>query len=147
MDAEDFDAFDHGGFADVGGGDDDFGAAAFAGFDGDREDAGDGADGAGESEFADEAEFFGVTEFNLLGDGDHAEGDGEIEAGAFFFDAGGGEVDGGASAGPAVAAVTDGGGDAVFAFFDGGVGEPNDDDDFAAGASINLDFYLKGINT
>jgi len=52
-----------------------------------------------------------------------ADGHGEVEAGAFFLDVGGGEVDGDVGGGQVETGVADGGADAVAGFADRGVGE------------------------
>ena len=64
---------------------------------GDRQDAFDGPDGAGEREFADHDEIVELIGSNLFAGGEHADGDGQIEAGPFFLHIGGREVDGGAA--------------------------------------------------
>ena len=52
-----------------------------------------------------------------------ADGHRQVEAGAFFLDVGGGEVDGDVGGREFEAGVADGGADAVAAFADGGVGK------------------------
>src|SRR6185295_525996 len=71
-------------------------------------------------------------------DVEQAEGDGEFEGVAFFAEVGGGEVDGEFAGGEPVAAVVEGGADAVDGFFDGGVGQA--DDGWALGC-VEDDFF------
>lgn len=85
--------------------------------DGAGQDAGDGADVAGETEFA--VAFVGQVGGDLGGGGEDAQRDGEVVARAFFGQVGGGEVDGDAFGGEVEAAVQDGCAYAVFGFFDG----------------------------
>jgi len=119
----DVDAFDDGGFAGVGFGNDEVFDASLAGGDGDGEHAGDGAKGAVEAELTDEEEVVEVTELEGSIGAEDADGHGKVEAGALFLDVGGGEVDGDVSGGEVEAGVADGGADAVAGFANGGVGE------------------------
>ena len=117
------------------------------GFERDGQHAFDGAHLAGEREFADEAILLDIGKLHFGADGDHAERDGQIEARALFFHVGGREIDRGAPARPAVAAVADGGGDAVFALLDGDIGQPDDDDDGIAPRAVDLDLYFKCVHS
>jgi hypothetical protein len=117
------DAFDDGGFAGVGFGDDEVFNAALAGGDGDGEHAGNGAEGAIEAQLADEKEVAEVVELECSIGAEDADGHGKVEAGALFFDVSGGEVDGDVGGGEVEAGVADGGADAVAGFTDGGIGE------------------------
>ena len=54
---------------------------------------------------------------------ENSEGDGQIEAGAFFLEVGGGEVDGDVGGRNEIAGVLDGGAHAIAAFAHGGVGQ------------------------
>ena len=113
VDGIDVDAFDDGGFARVGGGDEEVADAGGARGDGDGQHAVDCAQAAVEAELADQEEVgdvFGVQGAVCTEDGD---GDREVEAGAFFLDVGGGEVDGDAGGRKVEAGVADGGADAV----------------------------------
>ena len=123
FDGVDVDAFDDGGLARVGGGDDEVPDAGGAGGDGDGQHALHGAEGAVEAEFADEDEVGDVLDGEAAVGAEDADGDGEVEAGAFFFEVGGGEVDGDAGGWEVEAGVADGGADAVAGLADGGVGE------------------------
>jgi hypothetical protein len=73
---------------------------------------------------------------------DESESHGEIEAGAFFANVSGSEIDGDALAvREFVAAIAHGGLDAFAAFFDGVVGEADDVEVLhASGADVDLDF-------
>ena len=122
-DGIDVDAGDDGGLARVGGGDDEVLDAGGAGGDGDGQHALDGAEGAVEAELADQDEVGDVLDGERAVGSEDADGDGEIEAGAFFLEVGGGEVDGDAGGGEVEAGVLDGGADAVARLADGGVGE------------------------
>ena len=93
----------------------------------DGQDAFDRTDGAGEGEFADDDEVLELVGGELFAGGEHAEGDGQIEARAFFAEVGGREVDGGAALRKAETGVDQRGGDAIAGFFNRGVGEPDDD--------------------
>jgi hypothetical protein len=123
LDGIDVDALDDGGFAGVGFGDDEVFDAALAGGDGDGQHAGNGAEGAVEAELADEEEVGEVAELERAVSAENADRHGEVEAGAFFFNVGGGEVDGDVGGGELEAGVADGGADAVTAFANGGVGK------------------------
>jgi hypothetical protein len=123
VDGIDVDAIDDGGFAGIGFGDDEVFDAALAGGYGDGEHAGDGAEGAVEAEFTDEEEVVEVAELECSVGTEDADGHGEVEAGAFFLDVGGGEVDGDVGGGEVETGVADGGADAVAGFADGGVGK------------------------
>ena len=75
-----------------------------------------------------------------------ADGDGEIEAGAFLLDVGGGEVDGDAGGRKVEAGVPDGGADAVAGFADGGVGEADGAEGFLLLLnSGEVDFYIDDV--
>ena len=95
----------------------------FAGQDGDGQHAGDGAHAAVEAELADQEEAAEVVDAQRAVGAEDADGDGQIEARAFFFDVGGREVDGDEGGRNQVAGVLDGGADAVAAFAHGGVGQ------------------------
>ena len=122
-DGIDVDAFDDGGFGGVGGGQDEVGDAFFAGQDGDGQHAGDGAHAAVEAELADQEKAAEVVDAQRAVSAEDADGDGQIEAGAFFFEIGGREVDGDEGGRDQVAGVFDGGANAVAAFAHRGVGQ------------------------
>ena len=123
IDGVDVNALDDGGFAGVGFGNDEVFDAAFTGGDGDGQHAGDGTEGAVEAELADEKKVGEVAELERAVSAKDAHGHGQVEAGAFFFNVGGGEVDGDVGGGQLEAGVADGGADAVAAFANGGVGK------------------------
>ena len=77
----------------------------------------------------------------MLAGGEDSDSDGEVVGGAFFAEAGGGEVNGEALGGVKFeVAIFEGGGDTVAGFADGGVGEA---DDVEAGlSSADVYFYL-----
>src|SRR6266404_8479840 len=104
------------------------------------QDAFDGTDGSGEGEFTDHGEVVELVGLDLFAGGEHADGDGEVEAGAFLFDVGGGEIDGGAAHGELEAGIGEGGGDAVLGFAHGGVGQADDDNLCVTPAGVDLDF-------
>jgi hypothetical protein len=95
----DVDTFDDGGLARVGGGDDEVLDLGGARGDGDGQHALHGAERAVEAELADEDEVREVFDREAAIGAEDAGGDGEIEAGAFFLEIGGCEVDGDARAG------------------------------------------------
>jgi hypothetical protein len=146
-DGDDVDAGDDGGFGGIVGGENEAGFLLLAGEHGHGEGTLDGAHAAIEGEFAGDEILFVVEGFAVGGDGartfedavdeKESEGDGEFEGVAFLAEVGGGEVDDEATGGEAVAAVVEGGADAVDGFADGGVGEA---DDGGAGALLHVDF-------
>ena len=123
VDGVDVDAFDHGSLAGVGGGDDEGANAGGAGGDGDGQHALDGAQTAVETELADQQEVGDVLDVQAAVGAEDADGDGQVEAGAFLLNVGGGEVDGDAGGRNVEAGVLDGGADAVAGLADGGVGQ------------------------
>jgi hypothetical protein len=120
-DRDDLEALDSGGFGGVVGGDEDAHFAIGLGAEGDGEHAFDGADSAGQGEFADHDEVIELIGAELFAGGEDANGDGEIEAGSFLFDVGRGEVDRGPAHGEFEPGIVEGGADAVARFFDGGM--------------------------
>ena len=66
----------------------------FAREDGDGQHAGDGAHAAVEAQFADEQEAIDVVDAQCAVGAEDADGDGKVEAGAFFLEVGGSEIDG-----------------------------------------------------
>ena len=97
VDRKDVDAFDDGGLGGVGGGDDEVRDAGGAGGDGDGQHPWTARSAAVEAEFADEEE----VETSLMAQAavraEEADGDGQVEAGAFLLEVGGCEVDGDAA--------------------------------------------------
>ena len=85
--------------------------------------AGDGADAAVEAEFADQEKTAQIVGAQRAVRAEDADGDGQVEARAFFFQVGGRKVDGDEGGRNQVAGVLDGGADAVAAFAHGGVGQ------------------------
>jgi hypothetical protein len=67
-----------------------------------------------EGEFTDDYEIIELISFELFGGGEHADGDGQVEAGALLFYVRGGEVDGGASHREFKTRIAECGGDAIF---------------------------------
>lgn len=128
-DGDDVEAADEGGFWGVCLGDEEAETAILFGAEGDGEGAFDGADGAVEGEFADDAAVVHVN-FSRLASGGDGEGDGEIERWAFFFEIGGCEVDGFDAVGHVDGGGLEGGDDALAGFADSGVGETDDDDEW-----------------
>ena len=115
-------------------------------FERDGQHASHGAHCAGEREFSDERKAGGVCKVVVFSGGDHAERDGEVEAGAFLFHIGGREIDRRAPARPEIAAVADRRRHAVLAFLHGGVGQANHDDDRTSASRIDFDFDLERID-
>ncbi len=122
-DGIDVDAGDDGGLACVGGWDNEVVNAGGACGDGDGQHALYCAEGAVETELADEDEVGDVLDGESAVGSEDADSDGEIEAGAFFFEVSGGEVDGDAGGREIEAGVFDGGADAVARLANSGVGE------------------------
>jgi hypothetical protein len=80
-------------------------------------------------------------------DGQHAQGNRQVEARAFFFDIGRSEIDRRASARPTVTAVGHGGGHAVFAFFDRSVRQTNYNNLRVTAPLVDFDFHLERLGT
>ena len=139
VDGDDLNAVDQGGFFGVDGGDDDAADGGIAGGGGDGEDAADVSEFAVEGEFAHEEGVADGAFADLAGGDEHADGDGEVVAGALLADVGGGEVDGDALGGEAGAGVADGGADALAGFVDGGVGEADDGGLGQAAGDVDFD--------
>ena len=95
----------------------------FARQNGDGQHAGDGAHAAVEAELADQEKAAEVVRAQRAIGAEDADGDGQVEAGAFFLEIGGREVDGDEGGRDVEAGVLDGGADAVAAFAHGGVGQ------------------------
>ena len=95
---------------------------------------------AGQREFADDDEVVELVGFHLFAGGEHADGDGQVEARPFLFHVGGRKVDRGAAHREFEAGVGQRGGDAVARFFDRGIRQADDDDDGVAPAGIDFDF-------
>ena len=142
----DLDALHDRGLGGIRGGENDGFLATRAGLDGDRQSAFDGADFSGEGEFADDKATLEARKFGAFGGSNHPHSNREIETRTLFFNIGRGEVDGRALAGPTQAAVRDGGGDAVLALADGGVGQADDNHDGVARAGVHLDLHFNGFN-
>src|SRR5690242_14050129 len=148
LDGENFDAFADGGIASVGFGDGDGFEAGFACGDDGGKSAANGANASVERQFAEEHHFVeGLAEEVSL-TADQAESHGEVEAGAFFAEVGGSEIDGDALAiGEFEAAVAQGALDAFAAFLDGVIGKADDVEILhASGADVDLDFDEVGID-
>ena len=146
-DGDNLDAFGDGGFGGILGGNEEFFAALVFGFDGDGENAFDGADGAVESQFAHDGVVFFVRKGGVHAVGCDGEGDGEVEGGAFFLEVGGGEVD---HVDDAVvkARGADRGAYPHGRLANGGIGEANDDGaGLFAIASVDLDFDLNCVHS
>ena len=122
-------------------------AALAFGFDGDGEHAFDRADGAFEREFADD-DGFGEREVlaAVFGAGNHTEGDGQVVAGPSLRRSAGarltwyGRLE-------MEAAVGEGGLDAFAGFFDGGVGQADDDGFLDAEGGVHFDGDFDGLHT
>src|SRR5205814_6723097 len=80
LDRNNLEAGDHGGFGGVIDGNEHADFAISFGAQGDGQNAFAGAHGAGEGEFADDDEVIELVGFDLFAGGEHADGDGEIEA-------------------------------------------------------------------
>ena len=140
-DGVDFDAFDDGGFACVFKGEDDAAKFFLLGEHGEGKGAFYFAELAVEGEFAGDEEVFVNIGVDGIAGAEQADGDGEIEGGAFFFDIGGSEVDELGVGGEGEAAVDHGTADAFDGFADGGLGEADDGGFFqAVFGDIHLDF-------
>ena len=112
-----------------------------------RERALDLADAAVEGELAGDQVVLVVVGLDEVGGAEEADGDGEVEAGGFFFDVGGCEGDEGAGLGWAEAAVDHGAFDALDGLLDAGLGEAGDDGLLHAGVgAVALDLAEEGVD-
>ena len=112
----------------------------------DRQHAFDRAHRAIQRQFAHETEILERSRVDLVTGGDHPERDGQIEARAFLFHVGRREIDCRAPARPKIAAVLNGGGDAIFTFLDRSVRQSNNDDYRVAARGIDLDFDFVSVH-
>ena len=147
-DGVDFDAFDDGGFACVFKGEDHAAKFFLLGEHGEGERAFYFAEFAVEGEFTGDEEVFVNIGVDGVARAEQADGDGEIEGGAFFFDIGGCEVDELGVGGEGEAAVDHGTADAFDGFTDGGLGEADDGGFFQAMfGNIHLDLAEDGVDS
>ena len=137
--ADDFDGVDQGGFGRVDVGEDESGEVGGAQGGGDGEDAGDVAEVAVEGQFPEEDGALGDGGGDLPGGHEDADGDGEVVAGAFFAQVGGGEVDGDALGGQGGAGVAQGGAHALARLRDGRVRQADDVEGGQPGGDVDFD--------
>ena len=95
---------------------------------------------AGQREFAHDDEIVKLVGFDLFAGGQHADGDGQVEARPFLFHVGGREVDGGAPHRKFETGIGERGGDAVARFLHRGIRQADDDDQGVAVTGVDLDF-------
>jgi hypothetical protein len=146
-DGIDLEAFDDGGFAGVLFGEDDAAELLVLSEESEGECTFDLADTAVKGELAGDEEILVAVVLDGVGGAEEADGHGEIERGAFFFDVGGCEVDDELMDGEGVAAVDDGAADAFDGLFDGGLCEADDESFFEAlFADIDFDFTKDGVD-
>ena len=112
----------------------------------DGQSAFDRANLAGEGEFSNHEATLEAGKLCALGHGNHPYGHRQIKARAFFFNIRWSEVDRRPLAGPAEAAVGNGGGDAILALAHGGIGKANDNDDRASRAGVHFHFDLDSLD-
>jgi hypothetical protein len=146
---KDFHPPDHGGFTGVQFGDDKAGDFSGSSFDGDGERAADGANASVEREFTDEKAIRNLLLIQSAIGTEDAESHRKIEAGAFFADVGGGEVNGYVSERDIVAAILESGANAVAALANRGIGEADGVEVILAGLdtrNVHLDFNDAGID-
>ena len=96
------------------------------------------ADGTVQGEFPQKQVACEPIRFDGPGGGQDADSDGEIEAGAFLSEVGGGQVHGDALHREDKTAVADGGADPIATLSDRGVGEPNGGKGGEAGGHVHL---------
>ena len=101
---------------------------------------------AGQRQFADHDEIVELVGFDLFAGGQHADGDGQIEARPFLFHVGGREIDGGAAHRKFEAGIGERRRDAVARFLHGGIRQADDDDERVALAGVDLDFDRIGFD-
>ena len=140
-------ALDHGSLVRVFRRDDQHGLAPTASLESDGQDTLDRAHRSIQSEFAGNAAIGQAWQVPPLHDGQHAERNGEVEAGTLLFDVGGGQIDRGAPARPTVTAVRHGGGHPVFALLHRSVGQPDNNDFGIAASLVDLDLHLPRVST
>ena len=147
-DGVDFDAFDDGGLACVFKGEDHAAKFFLLGEHGEGERTFYFAELAVEGEFTGDEQVFVDIGVDGIAGAEQADGDGEIEGGAFFFDIGGCEVDELGVGGEGEAAVNHGTADAFDGFADGGLGEADDGGFFqAVFGNIHLDLAEDGVDS
>jgi hypothetical protein len=106
----------------------------------------DGADGSGQGQLTDEEVVVEQAGEHLVGGTKHAYGDGQVEARAFLADVGGGEVDGDAAIGVAIAGVQDRSANPVSRFLDGSIGQPDYNGSRVSCSGIYLHFKGMGLD-
>jgi hypothetical protein len=131
------------GFRGVGGRNDEIWNFLFASEDSDGKHAGYGTNAAIEAEFADEKEAIDIVNAKSAVGSEDSDSDGEVEAGALFFEIGWSEIDGGDGGRDEIAGVFDGGADAVAALANGCVGKSDGVKDVLIGdyAAV-INFYV-----
>lgn len=118
-----------------------------SGLDRDGECSLDGTHLAIESQLAGDHAAIEPRDVGVVGHGDHAQGDGQVETRAFFFQVRGREVHGGAVAGPAEAAVRNGGGHTVATLAHRGIGQADDHDLRLAVPGIHLYHHFARVHS
>lgn len=147
-DADDFDAVDHGGFICVVARHQHAAIAFLLREHGHAERAFDGSQTAIECKLAGDYVFLHAGGDHAVGGEEHAEGDWQIEGGAFLADVGGGEVDDSAVGGQLVAAVCDSGANAFEGFLHRGIRQADDlGGGEAACGDVDLDFAGDGLDS
>src|SRR5271157_4212790 len=147
---KDVDALDDGGFGGVGSGQNQVGNAFFAGHNGHRQHSRNRAHAAVKAQFADQEKAAQVGRGQCAISAQDADGDGQIEAGAFLFQVGGGQVDGDVGGRYQVTGVLNGGADAVAALAHRGVGQADGVEVVLVGdnaAVVHLDIDEVGVNS
>ena len=151
VDRVDVDAVDDGRLARIGGGDDQVLDACGARRDGNGQHAAHCAQRAIKAKLADQDEVADVLDGESAVGTQDADGDGQVETGALFFEVGGSEVDGDACGREVEAGVLDGGADAVAGFADGGVGQAYGGEAAVIGGldagEVDLDVDEVGVDT
>ena len=113
---------------------------------GQRQDALHRANPAVERQFADDGALLQRALLQFFAEGDHADGDRQVEAGPLLAQVGGGEVDGGVTVRPAEAAVADGGEHPIGRLAHRRVGQPDRDELRVAPRGVYLDLHRQGVD-
>src|SRR5262249_28094095 len=140
--AVDIDIVDHCGLDGIRFGDKQRALAATPRLQCNRQNAFHWADRTVQRELADKAEVFKRRAVQPFCHRNHSKRDWQVKAGSFLFDVGRGNIALRTPAWPVVATVCNGGGNAIAAFPDSGVWQPNNNDVRIAPGAVDFDFYL-----
>jgi len=132
-------AGDNCGFGSIFRRDKDADAALLAGTQGNRQNAFNRPNRAGEGEFPDHDEVVQLIGLKLLAGSEHADGDRQIKTWSFLFYVCGREIDRRAAKSKSESGIDESGHDPIARFLDRGIGQANDHNDSVAVTRVNLD--------